>query len=122
MVSHSRAWKKFGLDRLTTTITAVAAAITTTTATAAASTTAVTTTTATAGTRGTILTRTGFVHGECPAIDFVAVQRFDGRLGGLLCFHGHKGEPARASAEFVHDEIHFSDGAVGGKKVLELVF
>ena len=94
-----------------------AAATATATATPAA---AVTPATATTRTR-TIFTRTGFIDRQRAAIEVFAVQSLNRRLGAFFGFHGDKREAARASAEFVLDEIHFDDRAMCGEKVLKLV-
>jgi hypothetical protein len=71
---------------------------------------------------GTIFTGTSFVDGEIAAIESFAVQGFDRFAGVVGAFHGDEAEAARAAGHAVHDEVDGSDLAVGGEKVLEVVF
>jgi hypothetical protein len=89
---------------------------------ALATTTATTTVAAAAATAtGTLFTRTGHVDREVTATDVLAVQTADGRLGGLVRVHGDEGEAAGLAGHAIHHEVDFHDGAVGGKRVLEII-
>jgi len=107
---------------------ATAAAISTTsaaTATSAAAVSAAATAsvsaTAAAAAR-TIFARLGFVDGERPAVERLAVELIDRVFRVFIAPHRHEGEPARFSGEAILDQHDFRDGARLGEGVLEVGF
>ena len=91
-----------------------------TTAAAAAKSAATATVAAAAAKSATLGTRTGFVHVQRAAVQFLAIQ-------GLDCFHrlgliGHfdKGEAAGLPGVAIAHHTGFFNGAVRGKRSLEL--
>jgi hypothetical protein len=96
---------------IATTATTISAA---TTATAAESTTpasaSATTTAAFAGFHGT-----GFVHRQGAAVDFLAVELGDGRLGLIGCSHFDKTKTAGTTRHAIIDHLHPRDIARLGK-------
>jgi hypothetical protein len=111
----------FAPTTATATATATVATITTAAAaTTAASATAVAAAATTAS--GTVFTWTRFIHRQGAAIEALAIERLNRGVCVFFVFHGDKRETARAAAEFVHDQVHFDDVAVGGEHVLKLVF
>jgi hypothetical protein len=99
-----------------TTIATVSAA--TTTAAAAVSTTAAATTT----TAFTGFHRTCFVHGQGPAVDFLAMEFRDGRLGFVRRSHFDKAETTGTSCHSIIDHLHPRDIAGLGKEIGQVVF
>ncbi len=87
---------------------------------AAISATAATAATAAAA-AGTLFTRTSFVDGEGAAIEFVTVHGVDGGLGLFVGAHGDEAETTGIARDAVGDEADFSDDAVRGESVLEIV-
>jgi hypothetical protein len=99
------------VDGLTPT---AAAAATAKVAFATASTTAATESTATTAAAteiaaGTFLARTGFVDGECAAINVLAIEIGNGFVGFFLRAHLHERKPAGLAREFIHDEFATDD-------------
>jgi hypothetical protein len=45
----------------------------------------------------------GFVDGNCPALQLLAVQAVNGRLSGFLAGHFNKTEAFGSATEFIHD-------------------
>lgn len=107
--------QKLDRERLTRILTSASAA-------AAAAAITATGTAATAAAAGTLFTGTGFVDREITALDVLAVDLGDGRLGAFRCGHRHEGEAAGPVGGTIHHEVDFRDGAAGGEKVLEVVF
>src|SRR5437773_1874835 len=68
-----------------------------------------------------LFARAGFAHRQTAPAEIRAAQGFDRRFGFLGVAHGDEGKPARASAEFIGDEIDGADQAVGGKSGLQIV-
>jgi hypothetical protein len=93
----------------------------TTAAAAAAATSAAAVTASTATASRAIFTRTRLIDCQSAPIEILPIQRLDRRFGAFFRFHGDKCEPARATAKFVLDEIHFNDWAMRGEQVLKLV-
>jgi len=58
---------------------------------------------------GTFLSRTGFIHGESSAIEFLAVKVSNGLVGLLLRTHLHEREAPGLARELVHDEFATDD-------------
>jgi len=58
---------------------------------------------------GTFLAWTGFIYGESPAIEFLAVKICNGLVGLFLRTHLHERKAPRLSREFVHDEFATDD-------------
>jgi len=58
---------------------------------------------------GTFFTRTRFVHGESPTIEFFAIEIRDGLVGLFLRSHLHEREATGLAREFVHDEFATDD-------------
>ena len=103
----------------TTTVTTTAA--TTATATVAATTAAVGTATA-AATAAAFLARAGFVDGEGPAIDGLAVELADRRAGPFFGGHRDEAEAARLAGDAILHQQDFGHGAGGREQILEIVF
>src|SRR6185503_2082258 len=93
------------------------------TATAAAITTAAAAVfTATATTASALFARLGHVDGQSAAVHFPAVQGFNGLVGFLDGAHGDKSKTARTSGFPVHHQVGFSDRAMRGERVIQVVF
>ena len=99
-------------------VTAATATAATAVTTAAA---AVFTTTAAAAARA-LFARLGDVDGKGAAIHFLAVQGFNGFVGFLDGTHGDKTKPARTAGFPVHHQVGFSDRAMRGERVIQVVF
>src|SRR5436309_11506839 len=76
--------------------------VTASAATAVAASAAATTTTAAAA---TVFTWAGFIDGQLPATDFLAVEAIDRGLGFLRAGHFDKAETLAASRVAVHDDL-----------------
>jgi hypothetical protein len=100
-----------------------APAATVATAIAAITTAAATATAVAAATAArTFFARARFIHRQGSAIETFAIERLNCGICILFIFHGDKGETAGAAAEFVHNQIHFQNVAMGGEHILKLVF
>src|SRR5690606_41791480 len=84
--------------------TAATAAVSTATATTAVATTAAAVSATAAAALFTLL---GFVDLDLAAVDGLAVQLFDGRLGGLIGTHGYDAEAAGLDCFAIHWHAHF---------------
>jgi len=71
---------------------------------------------------GALFTRPGNVDSERTAIEIGAVQRLDGFLSFLRGAHGDEPKAAGAAGHAVHHQVGLENRAVGGKRVLEIVF
>ena len=83
--------------------------------------------TATAATITTAATRALFawfsdVHREGAAMQFPAIQGFDGFLRFIARTHGHKTKAAGAIGHAIHHQVSFGDRAMRGERVLQVVF
>jgi hypothetical protein len=101
-----------------TTATTISAAATATTA--AESTTAAATTSAAAAFAG--LHGTGFIHRQGAAVDFLAVELRDGRLGLIGCSHFDKTKTAGTTRYAIIDHLHPRDIARLGKEIGQVIF
>lgn len=104
----------------TSTATEIAFATTATAAAAATETAATTTTTAAAEAAG--FRRTGLIDRQGAALEIFSVERFNGCLGAFGVSHRDKGKAARARGNAVEDDMHFADGPVLCKQILEIGF
>jgi hypothetical protein len=57
------------------------------------------------------LSRAGFIYGQCPAINGLAVKFGNGILSVLLRAHGDKSKATRLAGEFILHESDFLHGA-----------
>ena len=96
---------------------AAAAAVEITTRTAIAATVAAATTAGSA-----LFARPGNVDGQGTTIQLGAMHGLDGLLRFLGGAHGDEPEAAGAAGHAVHHQVGLENGAVGGKRVLEIVF
>jgi hypothetical protein len=101
----------------TTTATTIATVSTATTAAAAATVSA-----ATAAAAFTRFHRTRFVHGQRPAIDFLAMEFRDGRLRFIGGAHFHETETTGTSRHAIIDHLHPRDIARLGKEIGQVIF
>jgi hypothetical protein len=107
-------------------LVATTAAATTTAVSAATAAAAISTTTAaataTAAAGRTLFTRTSDVDREGATVEFLAVEGVNGLLGFIGVGHGDETEATGATGHLVHHQVGLDDGAVCGKRVLEVVF
>lgn len=99
----------------------VAAAISPVAATAAETAPATTTKTATAA-GGPLLARTGDVHGQGSAVQFLAVEQFNRLLGFFGTAELYKCEAAGTARELVEHQVDVDHHARGAEVVLEIAF
>ena len=109
----------------TTTTTAAAIATTAAATTPAAATAAVTTAITAAATTTTearaLLARTGNVHRQGAALEFVTVEFLDGLLGLVAAAHRDEGKAARTTGELVEDDFNDADSANLAKQGFEVL-
>ncbi len=96
-----RPWDRLVPATATAAITTATAAAETTTATAEAATT----------TAGALFAGTGFIDRHGTAVEFLAIELGDGRIGLFLGAHGHERKSAGLAGELVHDEFAGADVA-----------
>ncbi len=84
------------------------------------STTIPTTTTAATTAWGTIFTRTGNVDGQRTALEFLAVEHFNGLVGFISTAHFDKGKAARLARELVHHDVHRANDTSLGEEILKV--
>jgi len=101
-------------------ISATAAAATATAATTAAK--LATRTAAATATAAAFFTRAGDVYGQITTIEGSAIHGLDGLLSFLFSAHGYETETARTTAHAIDHQVCLDDGAVSGKRVLQIVF
>jgi hypothetical protein len=108
---------------ITTVSTATITTATAATFTAAAATTAtVSTATTTTTAAFALFHRTRFIHGQGPAVDFLAMEFRDRRLRLFRRAHFDKAETTGATGHAVIDHLHPSDIARLGKQIGQVVF
>src|SRR5579859_78711 len=73
-------------------------------------------------TPGTLLFRARDVHRESPVAERCAVHGRNRLLRFLGRGHGDKGKAAGAAAHPVHHQVGFDDRAVGGERLLQVIF
>jgi len=76
----------------------------------------------TAAAAGPLFAGTGFIDGEIPALDVLAVDLRNRSLRAFRGGHRDEGEAAGAVGGAIHYQVDFRDGAAGRKKVLQVVF
>jgi hypothetical protein len=64
---------------------------------------------------------TRFVHGQGASLHLFAVKGVNGGRGRGGVIHRNESEAAGASRDAIHDERHFTDGAMLFEKILEIV-
>src|SRR5215217_3296344 len=100
--------------------TAAAAATVAAAATAAATAAAAVAAATTAAAAATVFARLGFVNGEGPAVDFLAVQGRDRRLGFLVGAHLDEPESLAAAGVPVLNDFRALHGPVRGAQLFEV--
>src|SRR3954463_3637843 len=83
---------------------------------------ATTTATAAMGTTGALFTRARGIDGQVAAAEVLAVHRGQRLLRLFVGAHGDESEATGTARCTVHHQVGFHDGAVCGKRVLEIVF
>lgn len=88
---------------------------------AAAAAAAVSTAAAASATAAFLARRTGFglAHGQCTAIDILAIQRGDRCIRNVLVTNSNKRETAATAGFAIHDHLGAVDLAMGGKQCRE---
>src|SRR5688572_12171168 len=78
--------------------------------------------TAAAAAAGAFFTRASDVDRKRAAIEFGAIERFDGFVRFFVAAHGHETETTRTTCFAVRDQVCFGNGAVSGKGILQIIF
>src|SRR6266446_8002867 len=76
----------------------------------------------TAAAAGAFLARLGDVDRQSAAIHLFAIEGCDGLLRLFGGAHGHEAEPAGTLGRAIHHQVGFSDRAMRGERVLQVVF
>ena len=56
-----------------------------------------------------LFARTGFIDGQCTALEILAVELFDSTVGLFLAAHLDEGKPARTVGKLVHNQFALHD-------------
>src|SRR5262245_13433999 len=84
--------------------------------------TSVTTTRAATTASRTFFPRTCFVDGQIASVQDLAIHRVDRCLRLLRRTHCDEGKSFRFAGHAVHYEVHFTDIAMCGKGILQIIF
>lgn len=73
-----------------------------------------------AGPRGSVFSGPGDIDSQGPALEFFAMEHFDGFRGLLRCGHFDERKSSRFSCKFVEHHVHRPDDARLGEVILQV--